>query len=259
MPQFSANLSYLFTEREFPERFAAARAAGFAGVEFHFPYAFDAALLAEAVMTSDLEVVLFNLPAGDWAAGERGIACHPGRMAEFQDGVGLAIDYAQALGCARLNCLAGLPPPGVGRDKALETLAENLRLAAKVLERSGIRLMLEPINNRDMPGFLVNTTAQALAAMDAAGCGNLFLQYDIYHAQVMEGDLARSIETHLPRIGHMQLADNPGRHEPGTGEINFDFLLRHIDRLGYQGWIGCEYKPRGLTEDSLGWLRAIPQ
>lgn len=257
MPKFSANLSYLFTEFEFPERFAAARAAGFAGVEFHFPYAFDAALLAEAVMTSEQEVVLFNLPAGNWAAGERGIACHPDRMAEFQDGVGIAIDYARALGSPRLNCLAGLAPPGVAREKALETLAENLRFAAKVLARGGIRLMLEPINSRDMPGFLINSTAQALAAMDAAACGNLFLQYDIYHAQVMEGDLARTIEANLSRIGHMQLADNPGRHEPGTGEINFDFLFGQLDRLGYDEWVGCEYVPLVDTDSSLDWWRRL--
>ena len=254
MPRFSANLSFLFTERPFLERFAAARVAGFAAAEFHFPYAFDRAALAEVVLTSGLEVVLFNLPAGDWDAGERGIACHPRRIAEFQDGVGLAIEYAKLLGCPRLNCLAGIPPEGVAREKANETLVENLRFAAAVTRRAGIQLLLEPLNTRDTPGFLVATSAAWLALLDAVGLDNLRLQYDIYHAQVMEGDLARNIEANLPRIGHIQLADNPGRHEPGTGEINFPFLLRHFDAIGYGGWVGCEYRPSGRSEDSFGWM-----
>ncbi len=252
--RFSANLSFLFTERPFLERFAAARAAGFAGVEFHFPYDIDRAALAEVVLTSGLEVVLFNLPAGNWAAGERGIACHPNRIAEFQDGVGLAIDYARLLGCCRLNCLAGIPPACVTRERAQETLVENLRFAAAVLKRAGIELVLEPLNTRDTPGFLVATTRDALALIDATGSDNLRLQYDIYHAQVMEGDLANTLATHLPRIGHIQFADNPGRHEPGTGEINFPFLFRHLASLGYAGWVGAEYKPGGRSEDSFAWL-----
>ncbi|MBI5901480.1 MAG: hydroxypyruvate isomerase [Rhodocyclales bacterium] len=256
MPRFSANLSFLFTERPFLERFSAARAAGFAAVEFHFPYQFDRAALAEVVLTSGLDVVLFNLPAGDWAAGERGIACHPRRIAEFQDGVGLAIEYARLLGCPRLNCLAGIPPPGVSPEKARETLVENLRFAAAVTRRAGIGLLLEPLNTRDTPGFLVSTSDAGLALIAAAGHENLRLQYDIYHAQVMEGDLARRLEENLPRIGHIQLADNPGRHEPGTGEINFPFLFAHLDRLGYSGWIGCEYRPSAATGDSFGWMKA---
>jgi hydroxypyruvate isomerase len=254
MPRFAANLSFLFTERPFFERFAAARDAGFAAVEFHFPYEFDRAALAEVVLTSGLEVVLFNLPAGDWAAGERGIACHPRRIAEFQDGVGQAIDYARLLGCARLNCLAGIAPGDIGHERARETLVENLRFAAAVTARAGIQLLLEPLNTRDNPGFFVATPRSALALIEAVGSDNLRLQYDIYHAQVMEGDLARNLQEHLPRIGHIQLADNPGRHEPGTGEINFSFLLRHLDRIGYPGWVGCEYQPSGRSEDSFGWL-----
>lgn len=257
MPRFSANLSFLFTERPFLERFSAARSAGFPAVEFHFPYAFGRAALAEVVMTSGVEVVLFNLPAGNWAQGDRGIACHPRRIAEFQDGVGLAIDYARELGCPRLNCLAGIAPAGVPSEKAHETLVENLRFAATVTARAGIGLLLEPLNLRDTPGFLVPTTAAALAVIDAANHRNLHLQYDIYHAQVMEGDLARTLETHLARIGHIQLADNPGRHEPGTGEINFPFLLRHLDAIGYGGWVGCEYRPSGISEDSLVWMEAL--
>lgn len=256
MPRFAANLSLLFTERPFLERFAAARAAGFAAVEFHFPYEHDRAALAEVVLTSGLEVVLFNLPAGDWAAGERGIACHPRRIAEFQDGVGLAIEYARLLGCSRLNCLAGIAPGDVAHDKARETLIENLRFAAAVTGRAGMELLLEPLNTRDTPGFLVATPRLALALIKAVDHNNLRLQYDIYHAQIMEGDLARTLQEHLPRIGHIQLADNPGRHEPGSGEINFPFLFRHLDRIGYAGWVGCEYGPSARTEDSFAWLEA---
>lgn len=253
--RFAANLSYLFLERDFPDRFAAAREAGFAGVEFHFPYAFAAAELAERAHQARVEVVLFNLPAGDWAAGERGIACLPERKAEFQEGVGLAIEHARALGCTQVNCLAGVKPAQLSDERARETLLENLRFAARVLERAGIRLLLEPINTRDMPGFLVSTPRQGLALIEAAACANLSLQYDIYHAQVMEGDLAMSLEQHLARIGHIQVADNPGRHEPGTGEIHYDFLLAHLQRLGYAGWIGCEYVPRTTAAAGLEWLR----
>ena len=254
MPRFAANLSFLFTERPFLERFGAARSAGFAGVEFHFPYAFDRAALAEVVMTSGLDVVLFNLPAGDWAGGERGIACHPRRIAEFQDGVGLAIEYARLLGCPRLNCLAGIAPPDVSMDRARETLAENLRFAAAVTQRAGIELLVEPLNTRDTPGFFIATSKAGLALIERVDHANLKLQYDIYHAQVMEGDLAQTLERELARIGHIQLADNPGRHEPGTGEINFPFLLDHLDRIGYAGWVGCEYQPSATTEGSLGWM-----
>lgn len=257
--QFSANLSFLFAEHDFLDRFGAAAQAGFKGVECHFPYAFDKAVLAEVVLTSGVEVVLFNLPAGNWAGGERGIACLPERKAEFQDGVGRAIEYAEALGCTRLNCLAGILPTTTSRDKALETLIDNLRFAAAVTQRAGIRLLLEPLNTRDTPGFLISTTAQAMQVIDAVGGKNLQLQYDVYHAQVMEGDLATTLAKHLPRIGHLQIADNPGRHEPGTGEIRFDFLFQRLQQLGYAGWIGCEYQPSGgvgATEDSLGWLDA---
>ncbi len=250
--KFSANLSFLFTEHEFLDRFGAAARAGFAGVEFHFPYAYDKAALIEVALTFGVEVVVFNLPAGDWAAGERGLACIPSRKAEFQDGVGRAIEYAEALGCPRLNCLAGILAGD--RDRAIETLIDNLRFAAAVTQRAGIRLLLEPINTRDAPGFLVSTSRQALDIMDAVASKNLFLQYDVYHAQVMEGDLTRTLTERLARIGHIQIADNPGRHEPGTGEINYPFLFRRLEALGYAGWVGCEYRPRAATEDSLGWL-----
>lgn len=254
MPRFAANLTMLFTELPFLDRFAAAADAGFEGVEFLFPYEFEKQRLADAISAHRLTLVLHNLPAGDWGAGERGIACHPGRTAEFRTGVRWAIEYATALGCPRVNCLAGIAPPGTAPDQARRTLVENLRFAAAELEGSGIELLLEPVNTRDIPGFLVSRTDQALAIMDEVGSSNLKLQYDIYHAQVMEGDLARTIEAQLGRIGHVQLADNPGRGEPGTGEINYPYLFRRLDKIGYAGWVGCEYKPRAGTQAGLDWL-----
>lgn len=253
MPRLAANLSFLFAELDFPQRFAAARAVGFAAVEFHFPYAWPVSDVVDAAGAAGVETVLFNLPAGDWAAGERGIACLPARKAEFQDGVGRAIDYARALGTRQLNCLAGIPTPGLEHESARATLVDNLRFAAACLARHGMTLLIEPLNTRDTPGFLVSRTAQALALIEAVGAENLKLQYDIYHAQVMEGDLARTLAANLPRIGHIQLADNPGRNEPGSGEINFPFLFDHLDRIGYAGWIGCEYRPTTTTATSLGW------
>jgi len=252
--KFSANLSFLFLERPFLERFAAGRAAGFSAVEFHFPYAFAPAEVAAAAQQAGVEVVLFNLPAGDWDAGERGIACDPARQEEFQEGVGRAVEYARALGCRQINCLAGLLPDGISAELAQHTLVENLRYAAGALQREGLRLLLEPLNTRDTPNFIVSRTDQALSILAQAACDNLFLQYDVYHAQVMEGDLANTLERSLTRIGHIQIADNPGRHEPGTGEINYPFLFRHLERIGYRGWIGCEYKPMTTAGAGLGWL-----
>lgn len=254
MPKFAANLTMMFNEVAFLERFAAAKAAGFAAVEYLFPYEFPKERLAEELKKHRLTQALHNLPAGDWAKGERGIACLPGREAEFREGVGKAIGYAKALGCAQLNCLAGLTPAGVDAGRVRATLVENLRFASRELGRNDIRLLLEPINTYDIPGFNISRTAQALALFDEVGEKNLWLQYDIYHMQRMEGELAGTIARHLPRIAHMQLADNPGRNEPGTGEINYDYLFRRIDELGYAGWIGCEYKPKGKTADGLGWL-----
>ncbi len=257
MPRFAANLSYLFTEFPFERRFAAAAEAGFKAVEFHFPYAVESARLADAAHAAGVEVVLFNLPPGDWAAGERGIACHPDRIDEFRAGVATAVDYAKALGCPRLNCLAGIAPAGVDAATARATLVANLRFAAAALAQAGLTLLLEPINTRDMPGFFVAASRQALDIIAEADAPNLRLQYDVYHAQVMEGDLARTLAEHLPRIGHVQIADNPGRHEPGSGEINFPFLFGHLDRIGYEGWVGCEYAPATDTASSLGWLHSM--
>ena len=254
MPRFAANLTMMFTERPFLERFAAAREAGFEAVEFLFPYAFEAGRIADALGENGLSLVLHNLPAGDWDAGERGIACQPDRVSDFRAGVSRAIRYATALKCPRLNCLAGLLAAGADADEARRTLVANLRYAADALADADIALVLEPVNTRDVPGFFVNRTSQALAVMDEVGSDNLKLQFDIYHTQVMEGDLMPSIEKNLGRIGHLQVADNPGRHEPGTGEINYPFLFDRIDALGYAGWIGCEYRPRGATEAGLDWL-----
>jgi hydroxypyruvate isomerase len=255
MPKLCANLTLLFNEVPFLDRFEAARRAGFRGVEYLFPYAYPTAQLAEQLQRSGLQQVLHNLPAGDWDKGERGIACLPDRVGEFQASVETAIEYARALGCPQVNCLAGVLPAGLPPNRAERTFIDNLRFAAPKFEAAGIRLLIEAINTRDIPGFFLNTTKQSLAIVEAVGSDNLFLQYDIYHMQIMEGDLAPTIEKHLARISHMQLADTPGRHEPDTGEIHYPFLLDFIDRLGYAGWIGCEYKPRTATQDGLGWAR----
>jgi hydroxypyruvate isomerase len=253
MPKFAANLTMMFTELPFLERFAAAANAGFSAIEFLFPYDYEKQQIADLLHAHNLQLVLHNLPAGNWAAGERGIAAHPARIGEFRAGVARAIDYATALKVPQLNCLAGI----VNGDpaEARKTLVENLRFAAAQLHSAGLRLVLEPVNTRDIPGFFVSRTDQALAIIDDVGSDNLNLQYDIYHAQVMEGNLAETIERNLARIGHLQLADNPGRHEPGTGEINYDYLFRHIDSVGYTGWIGCEYKPAAATASGLSWLK----
>lgn len=256
MPRFSANLSMLFTEQPFLARFAQAAQAGFTAVEFQFPYAWPIDVLCQRVSQAGVQPVLHNLPAGDWAAGDRGIACDPARQAEFRAGVQQALVYALALGVPRLNLLAGRAP--AGQDEALTRalFIDNLRFAAKALAAEGLQLLIEPINHRDVPGFWLNTSAQAIALLDEAGCDNAALQYDLYHMQRMEGDLAATLERLLPRIGHVQFADNPGRHEPGTGELNFDFLFAHLDRLGYAGWVGAEYVPAAGTAASLGWWEA---
>ncbi|WP_066456095.1 hydroxypyruvate isomerase [Castellaniella caeni] len=257
MPKFAANLSMLFTEIDFLDRFAAAAKAGFKGVEYLFPYAYAKEELVKRLKDNGLEQVLHNLPAGNWEAGERGIACHPDRVEEFKQGVAQAIDYAHALNCPQVNCLAGKVPAGVDQATAHKTFVENLRYAAAELKKAGIRLVMEPINTFDIPGFFLTGTKQALAIIDEVGSDNLSIQYDIYHMQRMEGELANTISKHLKSIGHIQLADNPGRNEPGTGEINYQWLFRHIDQVGYTGWIGCEYKPAARTEDGLGWIKAL--
>jgi len=257
MPKFAANLTMLFTELPFVERFQAAAEAGFKGVEYLFPYDFPAAVLAAELKKHGLTQVLHNLPAGDWAGGERGIAVLPERVEEFRAGVDRAIEYATALGCKQVNCLAGIVPAGACQNMARQTFVDNLRFAADKLKAAGIRLLIEPINTYDIPGFFLSRTAQALEIIDEVGSDNLFVQYDIYHAQRMEGELGNTIARNLPRFAHIQLADNPGRNEPGTGEINYPWLFAHIDLLGYTGWIGCEYKPAAGTREGLGWMQRL--
>jgi hydroxypyruvate isomerase len=256
MPKFAANLSMLFTEHDFLDRFQAAADAGFTAVEFLFPYEFQPDEIAARLTAADLQLVLHNFPPGNWEAGERGIAILPDRVAEFRSGVDWAVAYAMELGCPQLNCLAGLAPEGADPALLRATLVDNLKYAAERLERAGLRLLVEAINTRDMPGFFLNHSDQAIAVMDEVGVDNLFLQYDIYHMQVMEGDIANRLARLLPRIGHIQIADTPGRHEPGTGELNYPFLFGHLDRIGYDGFVSAEYRPVASTEAGLDWFAA---
>jgi hydroxypyruvate isomerase len=254
MPKFAANLTMIFNEVDFLDRFAAAAAAGFKGVEYLFPYPFPKEALADALARNGLTQVLHNLPAGDWGKGERGIACLPGREAEFREGVASAISYAKALRCEQLNCLVGIAPKDADDKLVRSTLIGNLRYASKALADAGLKLLVEPINNYDIPGFYLTKSHQTLALFDEIGEKNLWLQYDIYHMQRSEGELAATLQALLPRIAHVQIADNPGRNEPGTGEINYDFMFRKLDEIGYAGWVGCEYKPKTTTQEGLGWF-----
>ncbi|HHJ35157.1 MAG TPA: hydroxypyruvate isomerase [Gammaproteobacteria bacterium] len=255
MPKICANLSMLFNEYDFLDKFERVSIAGFKGVEYLFPYDFSASDIRERLDQFELEQVLFNLPAGDWGAGERGISCHPGRVSEFREGVDKAIEYAGALNCKQCNALAGIVPDGVSQQQAHETFVENLRFAAEKLQAANIKLLAEAINTYDIPGFFLNNTKQAISLLDEVDSDNVYFQYDIYHMQRMEGELAATIEKYLNRIAHLQLADNPGRHEPGSGEINYHFLFEFIDSIGYGGWIGAEYIPAAHTEDGLGWMK----
>lgn len=255
MPKLAANLTYLFTEVDFFERFAAAAKVGFRAVEYQFPYAHDKHGIAERLAEHDLEMVLINLPAGNVQAGDSGIGCDPNRRQEFRDGVGEGIEFALALGCRQLNCLAGIAPAGIPEGELFDTYVENLRFAADRFSRVGLRLLIEPINTRDRPGFYLSRSTQAMEIIDAVGMDNLFLQFDVYHTQIMQGDIVKNFEAHFGRIRHVQIADNPGRHEPGTGELNFPFILGAFDRLGYEGWVSCEYAPSTSSEHSLGWAR----
>ena len=255
MPNFAANLSFQFTEVPFPERFARAAAAGFRGVEYLFPYEYPAQDIAEWLQAAGLEQVLFNLPAGDWAAGERGQACLPHRQGEFAESVEQALDYAMILDCPRVHCMAGLRSAGHDEAEFEATYIANLRHAADRFATIDTMVLIEPINSRvDMPGYWLDDIPKALRLLVAIDRPNVRLQLDLYHAQIMQGDLARTIEANLGSIGHIQIADNPGRHEPGSGEINYAFLFKLLDRLGYPGWVGCEYRPQGLTEAGLAWL-----
>jgi hydroxypyruvate isomerase len=255
MPTLAANLTMLFTEHSFLDRIRAAAEAGFRAIEWQLPYAEPAATLRQMLDQHRVECVLHNMPAGDWAAGDRGIACQPNRIPEFEAGVDRAIAYATTLGCQQVNCLAGIRPSHVSEHEAHATFVRNLRFAAPRLRAAGLNLLIEPINTRDVPGFFLCGTRQALDIIDEVGAGNLFLQYDVYHMQIMEGDPAATIAQHVARIRHVQVADVPGRHEPGTGAINFDALFSTLDRVGYTGWVGCEYIPAANTVEGLRWAR----
>ena len=257
MTKLAANLTMLYNEVPFLERFERAARDGFTAVEFLFPYAWPAEELRRRLDGNGLQLVLHNLPAGNWDGGERGIACHPDRVAEFREGVATAIAYAKTLGVGQLNCLVGKAPAGVPDATLRQTLVENLRYAAAELKKARLKLLVEPINTFDIPGFYLHGSAQTLSVLDEVGFDNAYLQYDIYHMQRMEGELAATMQKHLARIAHIQLADNPGRNEPGTGEINYAFLFAFLDRIGYTGWIGCEYKPAASTEAGLGWRQQL--
>jgi hydroxypyruvate isomerase len=256
VPKFAANLTMMFNEVAFPQRFAAAAAAGFKAVEFLFPYDHPAQEVASWLKEHHLENVLFNLPPGDWAGGERGIAALPGREEEFRAGVARGIEYALALGTKRVHMMAGLIPSGADLGELRDVYLDNLRYAAREMGKHGITLLIEPINGRDMPNYFLHSQAEGHALREASGEANVKVQMDFYHAQIVEGDLAKTFAKYFDGIGHVQIASVPDRNEPDDGEVNYPYLFRLLDKLGYEGWIGCEYRPRGKTEDGLGWLAA---
>ena len=255
MPKLAANLSTLFTEVHFLERFAAARKAGFRAVEYQYPYEFKPDEVAAAAREAGVEVVLHNVPRGDASRGEHGTACLPGREEAFRENLERAVEYARAAACPRLHCLAGVIPERADRRELHATYVSNLRYAAERLARQKVRLLIEPVSERTAKNYFLRGSAQAIAVLDEVGSGNAFLQYDFFHMQMLEGNLADKAQRLLARIGHMQVADAPGRHEPGSGEINFDFVFRHVDAIGYTGWIGCEYNPAGGTVEGLKWAK----
>ncbi|MBN9559788.1 MAG: hydroxypyruvate isomerase family protein [Alphaproteobacteria bacterium] len=255
MPRLAANLSMMFNEVPFLDRFAAARQAGFEAVEFLFPYEFPAKELRQRLDDNGLTQALFNLPPGDWAKGERGLASLPGRVEEFRRSVQQALDYAAALDCKLLHCMAGIVPEGVAPVTAASLYAANLAWAGELAKSAGVKLVIEPINHRDMPGYFLHTEAQGAAVVEAIGRDRLALQFDVYHCQITEGDVTKRMEAFMPVIGHIQIADVPARNEPGTGEIGWEFVFRRMDELGYRGWVGCEYRPAGDTVQGLAWRK----
>jgi hydroxypyruvate isomerase len=255
--KFSANLTFLYQELPFLDRFAAAAKDGFGAVEFMSPYEHPKERVAEALRANGLTQALFNVPSGDWAGGERGIASHPDRVEEFRAGVGTALEYAMALGCPKVNVISGLVKPGMDRAVLEETLVANLRHAAPRCADAGVKLLIEPINTRDIPGFLLTSTRDAERILERVGSNNLYIQYDVYHMQIMQGDLVPTYARLRDRIAHVQVADNPGRNEPGTGEINYRLVLNELERLGYDGYVGCEYKPKAGTTEGLGWMKEV--
>lgn len=255
MPKFSANLSFLYQNLAFLDRFAAAAKDGFDALEYLGPYAEPKEKVAETLKASGLKQALFNVPSGDWAGGERGIACLPDRIEEFRNGISLALDYAKALACPQVNVISGLVPRDANLETLEKVLVENLKYAAQRTADAGVKLLIEPINLRDIPGFFLSTTNHAERILEKVGSDNLYIQYDFYHMQIMQGDLIPTFTRLKDRIAHVQIADNPGRNEPGTGEINYSFILSELDRLGYDGWVGCEYKPKAGTSEGLGWMK----
>ena len=255
MPRLCANLSMMFNEVPFLDRFDAAAKAGFKGVEFLFPYEHEAATIRARLEAAGLQQVLFNAPPGDWTGGERGTASLPGRQAEFRAGIQQALDYAGVLGNAMVHVMAGIPPADLRPGVAAGVYVANLAWAAEQAMARGVTLVIEPINHRDMPGYFLNTMSQGAAVVEALGRDRLGLQFDIYHCQVTEGDVTRRMAALMPVIAHMQIADVPDRHEPGTGEIGWAFVFPEIDRLGYTGWVGCEYRPAGDTVAGLSWRK----
>ncbi len=253
--KIAANLTMMFNEHDFLDRFAAAARSGFKGVEYLFPYDYPADAIGEQLEANGLKQVLFDFPAGDWAGGDRGIAVQPDRVGEFQDGVGTAIEYAKVLSCTRLTCLAGIPDENSDPEVSEQTMIDNLRFAADAAADIGANVLVEPLNTKDVPGTYVSTSAHGARLVQASDRENVRLQFDVYHTQIMEGDLAPKFTALLGLIGHVQIADNPGRHEPGSGEINYDFVLNHIDASGYDGWIGAEYLPAAETESGLSWVK----
>jgi len=253
MLRLAANLSMMFNELPFLDRFDAAAKAGFQAVEFLFPYDFPAAEIRKRLDGAGLQQVLFNMPPGDWANGERGMASLPGRVDEFRNNVAIALDYAAALDCKLVHCMAGIPPAGTPFATAAALFAANLAWAGERAKAAGLRLAIEPINHRDMPGYHLNTIAQGAAIVQAIGIDKIGLQFDIYHCQITEGDITKRLEAALPLVVHMQIADVPARNEPGTGEIGWAYVFRRIVELGYAGWIGCEYRPAGNTLAGLAW------
>ncbi len=257
MPKFAANLTMMFNEVPFPQRFAAAAKAGFTGVEFLFPYELSPQEVAKLLKDNFLKNALFNMPPGDWAAGERGVASLPGRQEEFRAGVARALEYAFAMGTPTVHAMSGLLPAGADREKHRAVYVDNLRYAAKELASHHLTLVIEPINTRDIPGYFLNTQAEAHAICAEVGEANIKVQMDFYHAQIVEGDLAVTLKKYFAGVGHVQIASVPDRHEPDEGEVNYPYIFQLLDELGYTGWIGCEYRPRGKTEDGLGWLKNI--
>ncbi len=253
MPRFAANLSMMFNEMPFLDRFEAARKADFDGVEYLFPYEHPAAEIRKRLDGAGLTQVLFNMAPGDWAKGDRGLASLPGRQAEFRESVKRALEYAHALDCKLLHCMSGIPPEDVSQTTAAALYAANLAWAAEQAAPAGVKIVIEPINHRDMPRYHLHTQAQGAAVVEALGRDRLGLQFDVYHVQVTEGDITKRMEQYMPVIAHMQIADVPARNEPGTGEIGWGFVFRRMDELGYQGWVGCEYRPAGETVAGLRW------